>query len=64
MPNLHFLLLFEGANVNAQLLDSVPEAALIYPKDLGRLDLDATGSVQRLDDQSLFNFLKALVDAD
>ena len=41
MPNLHFLLLFEGAYIDAQLLDSMPEATLIDAKDLCRLDLDA-----------------------
>ncbi len=63
MPNLHFLLLFQGAYIDAQLLDAMPEAALIDAKDLGRLDLDAARSAQRLYDQPLFNFFKAFVDA-
>ena len=63
MPNLHFLMLFEGAHVDAQLLDAMPETALIDAEDLGRLDLNAARSAQRLYDQPSFNFLEPLIDA-
>ena len=63
MPNLHFLLLFEGAYIDPQLLDTMPEAALINAKDFGRLDLNTPRSTQRLYNQPPFNFLEALVDA-
>ena len=63
MPNLHFLLLFEGAYIDAQLFDAMPEAALINAKDFGRLDLNTARSAQRLYDQPSFNFLEPLIDA-
>ena len=63
MPDLHFLLLFEGSYVDAELLDAMPEATLINAKDFGRLDLNTPRSAQRLYDQPPFNFLEALVDA-
>ena len=63
MPNLHFLLLFEGAYIDSQLLDTMPEAALINAKDFGRLDLNTARSAQRFYDQPPFNFLEALIEA-
>ena len=41
MLHLHFLLAFEGLHIDAELLDAMPEAALIDTEYFGCLDLNA-----------------------
>ena len=63
MLHLHFLLTFQGLNIDAEFLDAMPEAALVDTEYLGCLDLDASGTVQRLDNETLFNLFQPFVDA-
>ena len=62
MPPLHFLLMFERLNIDAELLDAMPEAALINTKQFCRLDLNTARAAQGLDDETLLDLVQSVIN--
>ena len=52
---------FEGGDVDAVLLDPVPETALVDPQKFCRADLDAPRSGHCFDDYALFDLRKTII---
>jgi hypothetical protein len=54
--------MFERLNVDAKLLNAMPEAALINTKQFCRLDLNTAHAAQGLDDETLLDLSQSVIN--